>query len=95
MDKFLIATNPMGGDTVAIVHMLNPVTVIHVEQGHKESKRPYKQYNYTAPDDAIEPVTFTAMHSHEFNDKEEILIDKLFDKAWHWYIAYRKHTAEL
>lgn len=92
MDKFLFASNPMSGaGTQAIVHMLNPLVIILVETGQEPKDRPHKHYKYTAADGSVEPITFTAMHSHHYNEANEIHIEKLFDKAWHWYIALRKH----
>lgn len=92
MDKFLLAENPMAGHALAIVHMLQPVSIITVHEGHLATKFPYKHYTFTNADGGQEQHTLSLYHcftnlvaTDEDNDK---MIAKLLRDAWHWYMAY-------
>ena len=89
LTRFLIADNPMvEGAPSAIIHTVNPQAIIEIIEGHIHVSSPYSQFAYND-----ELYTFRVHHlfTQEFdNEQHYLIVDKLLNKAWHWYMAYMK-----
>lgn len=93
MNKFLFAENEMAkNNTPAIIHMLDPISIILIEEGHVNHERPHKHFTHIGLDGATEHFTLIVHHlfSTKFVSDDEIpaIVDKLLTKAWHWYASY-------
>jgi hypothetical protein len=91
MDKFLLAENPMASNTLAIVHMLHPISILTVHEGHINTKYPHQQYTYRNGDGIQEEYTLSLYHCFSTSFDGEVnspMVMKLFKDAWHWYMAY-------
>lgn len=93
-NRFLLAENPMAGnDTLAIVHTLNPISIILVYHERVTADHPFSHFTYTGPDGVKEDITFVLYHcfSTSFDgEANAVMTDKLMRKAWHWYMSYLK-----
>lgn len=96
MDRFLLAENPMHPDHSGcfIIHMLDPIAIIGCHEHHIEHKRPHRHYSFINGDGVPEHWTLSVHHLFTTNmaalddANSEAMIDKLFNRAWHWYRAY-------
>jgi hypothetical protein len=97
MDRFLLSENPMAGNTLAIVHTQQPVSIILVDEGHITTKYPHEHHTYRNSDGIGEPVTLSLYHCYSMSfdgDENARKVNKLFRDAWHWYMAYLKWEDE-
>jgi hypothetical protein len=91
MDRFLIADNPMNdGSDIAIIHTVEPISIIGVIDGHANTGRQYQAYfNY-----GQEKYTLYVHHMFSTNMAgldEEIggqMVNKLLKKAFFYFAAY-------
>lgn len=93
MDRFLLADNPMTGNNTAIIHTVDPVAIIEVLQGHMQLQTGthFAHYTFTNVDGLQEAYTFRLHHffTREFDSEQHgAQVARLFNKAWHWYMAY-------
>ena len=92
MDRFYLAENPRTNSGVAIVHMLEPVAIILVLEGHTDNCNEYnKKYKYINSDKVTEEYTLSIHHyfTTDMNaDNHSAKAFKIIDKAWHWYKSY-------
>ena len=93
LTRFLIADNPMvEGSPSAIIHTVEPKAIIEILEGHVECASPYGHYVYHE-----ERYTLRVHHlmTQEFDsEKHHLIINKLLDRAWHWYKAYMQWQDE-
>lgn len=93
LTRFLIADNPMvEGSPSAIIHTLDPQAIIMVVEGHAMPDKPHRQFQYND-----EQYTFVVHHlfTREFDsEKHHIIIDKLCNRAWHWFVSYMQWEDE-
>lgn len=92
MDKFILAENPMReGGTLAIVHLLPPISILVVDEGHIATKWAHRHYTYTKSDEGQEQYTLSLYHCFVTTmdgEEQNLIIEKLLKQAWHWYMAY-------
>lgn len=96
MDRFLLASNDMSGnDNVALIHTIEPISIIQVHNGHINTGKTYQYYGihesetYTL---TIHHMFTTELHAkQEDKDKQ---VNKLLDRAWHWYKSYMEWEDE-
>ena len=95
LTRFLIADNPMvEGSPSAIIHTVNLMGIIEIIEGHVQVKEgTYSRwFTYEA-----ELYTFRVHHlfTTEFDgEQHHIIVDKLLNRAWHWFMAYMKWEDE-
>lgn len=96
MDRFLLAENPMNGDgeALAIIHTIDPVAIIEVLFATSSKKKYQKTFVYINSDGDNEHWTLIVHHlfSTDMNGLgDEVaaeMINKLLNRAWHWYKTY-------
>ena len=91
LTRFLIAQNPMvDGSLSAIVHTVEPkaILIIIEEGGISDDIRPSREFIFNNKKFTL-IVDF--LFTKEFDsEKHPIVIDKLLNRAWHWYLNYMK-----
>lgn len=92
LNRFLLAEDPrssLEGGT-AIIHTIEPYSIIGVIHELVEHTQPYRHFIYNEE----ESVTLYVHHMFTTNmaaaDEVESdkMIDKLLNRAWHWYKSY-------
>jgi hypothetical protein len=103
MDRFLLAENPMidaDKRRVYIFHTQQPPMLIEV---HHEAcafgdGELYMTGNYLNSDDLIETITLSVaallICEPEVSEELKKKVNKVLNKAWHWYVAYLKWEDE-
>ena len=87
LTRFLIADNPMvEGSPSAIIHTARPQAIIELLEGHVMTDGYLRHYAYR-------DERYTLRIHHLFTtvfdgEQYDIIIGKLLDRAWHWYMAY-------
>lgn len=97
MDKFLIAENPMHeGSGTWIIHLLKPQAIIQCIEGHEQTDKIYKYYQFRNADGIIEEWTLSAhfFFTTDFISEPEAQVIPLLDRAWRWYRSYMKWEDE-
>lgn len=95
LTRFLIADNPMvEGAPSAIIHTLEPQAILMIIEGHQvlTDTRPYRHFQFNE-----EKYTFVVHHlfTREFDSEQHhIIVDKLCNRAWHWFMAYMQWEDE-
>ena len=93
LTRFLIADNPrVKGSPSAIIHTVSPQAIIEVIEAHVVAATPHKHFAYKD-----EAYTFRVHHLYttEFDaEQHHLIVDKLLNRAWHWYMAYMKWEDE-
>ncbi len=89
----MIADNPIRvhRGTEAIIHTQQPISIIIVDEGHVATKWPHRHFTFTNSDEEQEEYTLSLFHcfTTSFDGEEHnVMIDKLFRNAWHWYMSY-------
>lgn len=89
MTRFLIADNPMVEEsTTSIIHTLDPQSIIEVLEGHLVVKTPHRHYQYN---DELYTLRIHHLFTQQFDSEQHhLIVTKILDKAWHWYMAYQK-----
>lgn len=103
MDRFLLAENPMiNADKrrVFIFHTQQPPMLIevHHEAYATGDEKMFLTGNYLNRDGVIETITLDIaailICDLELTDKLKERINKVLNKAWHWYTSYLKWEDE-
>lgn len=90
MNKFVLAENPMreGDTSLYIVHLLDPVAIIEVEENHVEY-HPGKFYKHFTHGFEQYTLSIHFLFSRELDSEQHhAIVDKMLDKAWRWFRAY-------
>jgi len=89
-NRFLLAENPRKHGDLAIIHTLDPISIITVLEGHHNVPgKHYMHFNYNSE-------LYTLLLHHYFttnmaavdDELAKQLADKIIIKAWHWFAAY-------
>lgn len=91
MDRFLIADNPMRDDSGTwVIHLLDPQAHIQCLEGHLQTDKVHKHYQFRNGDDVLEQWTLSAhfFFTTDFISEPEVQVLPLLDRAWRWYRSY-------
>lgn len=91
MDRFYLAENPRTNAGVAIIHMIEPITIILVLDGFTNGNSYYKHFTFINSYGFAEEYTLAIHHyfTTDFNEENhESKAFKIINKAWHWYKSY-------
>lgn len=94
LNRFLLAEDPRNGGALAIIHTIDPMAIIVAIEGHSQHTQPFRQYAYVNSDGIEELWTLYAHHlfttnMNAFDDEvSRQMVDKLLNRAWHWYKSY-------
>lgn len=78
------------GSGTWIVHLLNPQAHIQCIEGHVETDKIHKHYQFDNVDGVMERWTLSAqfMFTTDFIIEPEAQVIPLLDRAWRWFRAY-------
>lgn len=86
MDRFVIADNPMSGkEQIILVHTVKPVTLIECIPGHVQCKTHFVLFEQL---DFVNCNHKWTLRVHYTETKDIEQLDKLLNRAWHWYFKY-------
>lgn len=89
MDRFLLADNPRTNRGLSIVHMMDPVAIIIVDEGHVNTGKKQKHFEYDYELYTLSMHHFFTTNMAGLDDKiGNEMTDKLLSKAWHWFKSY-------
>lgn len=91
MDKFLLADNPMRPESgFWVIHLLNPQAHIQCMEGHVQTDKIHKHYQFRNNDGVVGEWTLSAQFffTTDFISEPEKQVIPLLDRAWRWYRSY-------
>lgn len=97
MDRFLLADNPRTNRGLSIIHMLDPIAIILVEDEHIISSKHYEHCIHAATGEKFTLIIhhmFTTNMAGMDDNIGENMVKKLLQRAWHWFDDFLKWEDE-